>query len=84
MGKKMKIDKIRGKLILKNPKIIDPLNETISLNDVMLNDDKIVEIGSIKVDEGIKAIDCSGLVLTHGFCDLHVHFRDPGIDIRKP
>ena len=78
MGKKMRIDKLRGKLILKNPKIIDPLNETISQNDVMLNDDKIVEIGSIKIDEGIKVIDCSGLVLTHGFCDLHVHFRDPG------
>ena len=23
-------------------------------------------------------IDCSGLVITHGFCDLHVHFREPG------
>ena len=47
MGKKMKIDKLRGKLILKNPKIIDPLNETIFQNDVMLDNNKIVEIGSI-------------------------------------
>ena len=23
-------------------------------------------------------IDCSGLVITHGFCDVHVHFREPG------
>ena len=37
----MKINKLEGKLILKNPKIIDPLNETISQNDVMLNDNKI-------------------------------------------
>ena len=41
MGKKMKIDKLRGKLILKNPKIIDPLNETIFQNDVMLDNNKI-------------------------------------------
>ncbi len=23
-------------------------------------------------------IDCTGLTITHGFCDLHVHFREPG------
>ena len=74
----MKIDKLGGKLILKNPKIIDPLNETIFQNDVMLDNNKIVEIGSMKIDDDIKTIDCNGLVLTHGFCDLHVHFRDPG------
>ena len=44
MGKKMKIDKIRGKLILKNPNIIDPLNEIIFQNYVMLENNKIVEI----------------------------------------
>ena len=57
MGKKMKIDKLRGKLILKNPKIIDPLNETIFQNDVMLDNNKIVEIGSINIDDDIKTID---------------------------
>ena len=74
----MKIDKLEGKLILKNPKIIDPLNETIFQNDVMLDNNKIVQIGSIKLTDDIKTIDCNGLVLTPGFCDLHVHFRDPG------
>ena len=74
----MKIEKIIGKLLLKNPRIIDPLNDTISENDVLLVNNKIAEIGSFKLDEDIKTIDCSGLVLTHGFCDLHVHFRDPG------
>ena len=78
MEKRMKIDKIKGKLLLKNPKIIDPLNETVSQNDVLLEHNKIAKIGSIKLDEDIKTIDCNGLVLTHGFCDLHVHFRDPG------
>ena len=23
-------------------------------------------------------IDCKGLVVTHGFCDIHAHFREPG------
>jgi len=30
------------------------------------------------VTKGETKIDCSGLVITHGFCDVHVHFREPG------
>jgi len=74
----MKIEQIKGRLLLKKPKIIDPLNETETIKDVMLIDGKIEEIGIIDVENNMNFIDCGGLVLTHGFCDLHVHFRDPG------
>ena len=74
----MKIDQIKGRLLLKKPKIIDPLNETEIIKDVMLADGKIEEIGMIDDENDVKSIDCNGLILTHGFCDLHVHFRDPG------
>ena len=74
----MKIEQIQGRLLLKKPKIIDPLNETETINDVMLVDGRIEEIGIIEAENDINFIDCDGLTLTHGFCDLHVHFRDPG------
>ena len=74
----MKIEQIEGRLLLKKPKIIDPLNETETIKDVMLVDGKIEEIGIIEAENDINFIDCDGLTLTHGFCDLHVHFRDPG------
>ena len=74
----MKIEQIKGSLLLKKPKIIDPLNETETIKDVMLVDGKIEEIGIINPENDINFIDCDGLTLTHGFCDLHVHFRDPG------
>ena len=74
----MKIEQIQGRLLLKKPKIIDPLNETETIKDVMLVDGKIEEIGMIEAENDINFIDCDGLTLTHGFCDLHVHFRDPG------
>ena len=74
----MKIEQIEGRLLLKKPKIIDPLNETETIKDVMLVDGKIEEIGMIESENDINFIDCDGLTLTHGFCDLHVHFRDPG------
>ena len=31
-----------------------------------------------KTDKKTKIIDCSGKIITHGFCDIHSHFRDPG------
>ena len=74
----MKIEQIKGRLLLKKPKIIDPLHETESIKDIMLVDGKIEEIGIIDAENDIDFIDCNGLTLTHGFCDLHVHFRDPG------
>ena len=74
----MKIEQIKGSLLLKKPKIIDPLNETETIKDVMLVDGKIEQIGIIDPENDINFIDCDGLTLTHGFCDLHVHFRDPG------
>ena len=74
----MKIEQIEGRLLLKKPKIIDPLNETETIKDIMLVDGKIEEIGIIEAENDINFIDCDGLTLTHGFCDLHVHFRDPG------
>lgn len=74
----MKIEQIKGRLLLKKPKIIDPLHETETIKDIMLVDGKIEEIGTIDAENDIDFIDCNGLTLTHGFCDLHVHFRDPG------
>ena len=74
----MQIEQIKGRLLLKKPKIIDPLNETETVTDIMLIDGKIEEIGAIDAVDDIDFIDCNGLTLTHGFCDLHVHFRDPG------
>ena len=74
----MKIKKLDNKVLLKNASIIDPLKENQSIGDVLITKGKIAEIGKVHYSEDIKVIDCSGLVLTHGFCDLHVHFRDPG------
>ena len=48
----MKIEQIEGRLLLKKPKIIDPLYETETIKDVMLVDGKIEEIGIIEAENG--------------------------------
>ena len=63
----MKIEQIKGRLLLKKPKIIDPLNETETIKDVMLVDGKIEEIGIIDAENDINFIDCDGLTLNSWF-----------------
>ena len=52
----MKIEQIKGRLLLKKPKIIDPLNETETIKDVMLVDGKIDEIGIIDTENDFNFI----------------------------
>ena len=74
----MKIKNLPKKLILQHAKILDPLKEKVFKGNVLLFNGKIAEVGKFDQPADAKFIDCEGLILTHGFCDLHVHFREPG------
>lgn len=74
----MKIKKLPKKLILRHVEILDPLKENTFKGNVFLVNGKISGVGKFDQPSDAKSIDCKGLTLTHGFCDLHVHFREPG------
>ena len=73
----MNLKKLPKKLVLQGGTILDPLSGRSKNGNVVIEKNKIKSIGSAAV-KGENIIDCSGLVITHGFCDLHVHFREPG------
>ncbi|MFQ6677301.1 MAG: dihydroorotase [Fidelibacterota bacterium] len=73
----MKTKKLSKKTLLKNGTILDPVTEKTFIGNVLIENGNIVQIGDIESTDA-EIIDCSGLVVTHGFCDLHVHFREPG------
>lgn len=74
----MKIIKVPNELVLKDGIILDPLNRKEIKGHLVLKNGKIKSVGLQTIPKGAEIIDCSGLVITHGFCDLHVHFREPG------
>tara|TARA_A100000164_G_C21925401_1_gene782792 strand:- start:627 stop:1922 length:1296 start_codon:yes stop_codon:yes gene_type:complete len=68
------------KVLLKSGRIIDPFSKKTFNGDVLIEGGKISKISNniSSVGKDYKIIDCKGLVVTHGFCDMHVHFREPG------
>ena len=68
------------KVLLKSGRIIDPFTKKTFKGDILIENGKISKIGSAIPfkGKGYEVINCSGLVVTHGFCDIHVHFREPG------
>jgi len=66
------------KLLLKNGRVIDPASGLDAKRDVLIDNGKIRRIAASLDDDGLKTIDCKGLVVCPGFIDMHVHFREPG------
>ena len=68
-------------LLLTGGRVVDPANQFDSIADVLLLDGKISAVGSnlsLKTAAEIERFDVSGMVVTPGLIDLHVHLREPG------
>ena len=74
----MKISKLKKNVVLKNGTIIDPFNNSEKKGDIHIENGKIKTVGKISTPKSSEIIDCKNLNITHGFFDLHVHFREPG------
>lgn len=74
----MHISKLDKHTILTGGTILDPLGGKEIKGDIHIADGKIKSIGKIDAPKSARSINCKGLIITHGFCDVHVHFREPG------
>lgn len=65
-------------LLLKNGHVVDSANGFEGDADILVHDGEIREVGTGISAAGAQEIDCTGLTVIPGICDMHVHFRDPG------
>ena len=65
-------------MLLKGGRVVDPTQSLDRVTDVLLVDGKVAEIGGSAAPEDAEVVDCSGLVVTPGLIDVHVHLREPG------
>lgn len=66
------------KLLLKNGYVVDEANGFEGTADILVENEKIVKCAPDLDADADEVIDCAGLTVIPGICDMHVHFRDPG------
>ena len=81
----MNVKKIKKDVVLKNGLIIDPFSQESFQGSIWVKNGRIAGVGDFEIPKSkdSKIIDCSNKIITHGFCDLHVHFREPGEDDKE-
>ncbi|MBL1212889.1 MAG: dihydroorotase [Ignavibacteriae bacterium] len=67
-------------VILKGLNIVNPIQNLIEKNDLLIKDGIIAKVGSISDKEfsDSKVYDFEGKYCSPGFFDMHVHLREPG------
>ena len=63
-------------LLLKNGRVIDPVTKVDKIQDVLIDGNQIIKLGTNLSAPDAKLLDCAGLIIAPGLMDAHVHFRD--------
>ena len=67
------------KIVLKGGRVVDPSQSLDDTRDVLLLDGAVASVAAgLDAPEDARIIDCTGLVVTPGLIDVHVHLREPG------
>jgi dihydroorotase len=67
-------------LLLKNGRVVDPVNDRDGVYDVLVRDGRVARVGKgLTAPDDVPALDVpAGCIVTPGLIDMHVHFREPG------
>ena len=68
----------RENLVVRNARVIDPVEEIDAVLDLRVDDGVIAELGNSLAVNGHRVVEGEGLVLAPAFVDPHVHLRTPG------
>ena len=71
-------------LLIKNGRVIDPTQNLDQTCDLLVENGIIKEIGkNLTALAGVQSIDAAGCYVAPGLIDMHVHFRDPGLEYKE-
>lgn len=66
-------------ILIRGGRVIDPASSRDGVADVLLRDGRVEAVGEgLGAPEEAEVVDASGLIVTPGLVDVHVHLREPG------
>lgn len=72
------------KILIKNGRVVDPVNYIDGKKDILIEDGKIKQVSDfILAEDDTREINADGKVVMPGFIDLHVHLREPGFEYKE-
>ncbi|MRR57709.1 MAG: dihydroorotase [Deltaproteobacteria bacterium] len=71
-------------LLIRGGRVIDPAQQIDEKLDIRIENGKIKELGKkLATGKSGEVIDATGLIVTPGLIDMHVHLRDPGLEYKE-
>src|ERR1700691_6737107 len=70
-------------LLIRNGRVLDPATQTDAKLDVLLDGDRIANVGTGLSAGDAQIFDAQGLIVAPGFIDLHCHLREPGQEMSE-
>ena len=71
------------RLLIQNGRVVDPVNGTVSILDLYSENGRVLQLERNIQAEADQVIDATGLVVSPGLVDMHVHLRDPGLTYKE-
>jgi dihydroorotase len=73
-----------SRLLIHGGRLVDPSQGLDGRFDLLLEDGAVARLDErLERPKGAEVIDASGLVVTPGFIDMHVHLREPGQEYKE-
>lgn len=71
------------RLLIQQGRVVDPVTGIGGVMDLLVEDGVIAVMGSDIREEADCVIDASGLIVSAGLVDMHVHLREPGFEYKE-
>ncbi len=71
------------RILIQKGRVIDPKNKIDEKLDLLIEDGVIKEVAPSIDADADQMIDASGKIVAPGLVDLHVHFREPGLEYKE-
>jgi len=73
-----------GTLLIKGGRVLDPSQDLDAALDVLCVEGKIARLGAgLEAGPDTEVVDATGLLVTPGLIDIHVHLREPGQEYKE-